>query len=116
MIYNYYDNRFDFLRVSNSNAPKDLPSTTLDSFIEYFDNVLPVSKEVYIERFTESALPAIQDKPIGNVVNGSTCFFVDKGDFYIYFNGMWYNPETGDSYYEGVNPYYSGNEPIPPIG
>ncbi len=31
-----------------------------------------------------------EDKPIENVVNGTTLYEVDTGNFYIYYKGTWY--------------------------
>lgn len=103
----FYNHRFDFLRKSNRTAPSSIVSASITEFIEHFNNMLPVSKEIFENYFPED-VDKLTNQTVGNVVNGSTCFFVDKGDFYIFYEGSWYNPETGESYNEGDNPYQGG--------
>ena len=40
---------------------------------------------------------AEEDFPTENLVNGTTCYFVDTGDFYIYYNDEWYNQNFDSS-------------------
>lgn len=67
----FYDNRFDFLRVSG------------------FEGQFPADEDE--AKANESFL-----LPFGeNVVNGSTCYFANTGDLFIYMNiqgtGKWKN-------------------------
>ena len=104
----FYNHRFDFLRKSDVFAPESLSGSTVANTNTYYNNILPFSKEAFTQAFSEGEISGLENKILENVVNGSTCFFVDKGDFYIFYEGSWYNPETGDVYEEGANPYQGG--------
>ena len=104
----FYNHRFDFLRKSNESAPGNLSSSTVANTNTYYNNILPFSKEVFVDVFSEGEISDLKNKILENVVNGSTCFYVDNGDFYIFYEGYWYNPETGLYYNEGDNPYEGG--------
>ena len=98
----YFNNRFDFLRVNDG-----LTTETADMSAED------------LEYYKDSLLPEGE-----NVVNGSTCYYVDKGDLFIYYfinngsteTGYWYNQTTYETYESGSNPYYvddgGDDEPI----
>lgn len=102
----FYNHRFDFLRKSNESAPENLSGSTVANTKTYYNNILPMSKSTFIDAFSEGEISDLENNLLENVVNGSTCFYVDKGDLYIFYEGYWYNPETGVYYNEGDNPYY----------
>lgn len=104
----FYNHRFDFLRKSSVFAPATLSNSTVANTNTYYNNILPFSKEAFATVFGEGELSGLENKILENVVNGSTCFFVDKGDFYIFYEGSWYNSETGEGFEEGANPYQGG--------
>lgn len=104
----FYNHRFDFLRTSDVFAPENLSGSTVANTNTYYNNILPFSKEGFATVFGEGEISGLENKILENVVNGSTCFYVDKGDLYIFYEGKWYNPELGSSYDEGENPYYEG--------
>lgn len=104
----FYNHRFDFLRISDESAPENLSGSTVANTNTYYNNILPFSKEAFATVFSEGEISDLENKILENVVNGSTCFYVDKGDFYIFYEGQWYNPETGLYYNEGDNPYNGG--------
>lgn len=91
----FYDNRFDFLRIANKNY-NPLDNSYFSSEEQLFKAnkcyCLPVPK-------TELDLP----EPVGkyvvgeeNVVEGSTCFFVNTGDLFILKKRYIYDEENKD--------------------
>lgn len=125
---NFYDNRFDFLRVADKNF--DL------------NNISTLSFEGYLKACKTYCLPLIKatlPNPTGgtvevgddNIVEGSTCFFVNTGDLFIYKKyidltsentekGAWFkiggiDEENGGKFNDlpatYINPYFEESEP-----
>ena len=88
----FYDNRFDFLRYKDEGLN---PGDSGEYYDDYKDYLLPKGE---------------------NVVTGSTCYYVNTGDFFIYHElpEKWINQETFEEYEQGRNPYFEGSEPPPP--
>lgn len=39
----------------------------------------------------------------GNIIDGSTCYIIDTGELYIYYNGTWYNSDIDKQNESGQN-------------
>ena len=130
---NFYDNRFDFLRVADKNFDTNETSG--------------LSEEKFLKACNTYCLPLIKTKlpnPSGgfveigenNIVEGSTCFFVNTGDLFIYKKyinltigeekGAWFkiggiDEENGGKFDNitatYINPYFENSQPsLSPIG
>ena len=130
---NFYDNRFDFLRVADKNF--DIKSTSglsEENFLKACNTYcLPLIKTT-VGNLTDGIVEIGE----GNIVEGSTCLFVNTGDLFIYkkYINLTFGAETGAWFKIGgideenggkfdnitatyINPYFENSQPsLPPIG
>lgn len=126
----FYDNRFDFIRLVNPDKYINFDAETADekfaSYKEAKNYVLPLDK---YELNDNEGNPTGTYIGEDNVVEGSTCFFIQTGDLFIAFKNdegyiAWYqvgittsdngiiSDESWDTYlFPGDNPY-TEDEPI----
>ena len=58
----FYNHRFDFLRKSNESAPGNLSSSTVANTNTYYNNILPFSKETFVDVFSEGEISDLKNK------------------------------------------------------